>query len=90
MPSGADMQSTGTRAVSWWQYARHISFGIVPRSALTAKADQLEPYGYIKYLLDHIGTADTLEKWEALLPWQVPMEPFSKKVNVFDGGNRRI
>jgi len=56
----------------------------------TAKANQLEPYGYIKYLLDHIGAADTLEKLEALLPWQVPMEVFSKKVNVFDGGSRRI
>ncbi len=56
----------------------------------SAKANQLEPYGYIKYLLDHIGTADTLEKLETLLPWQVPMEAFSKKVNVFDGGNRRI
>ena len=51
----------------------------------TAKANQLEPYGYIKYLLDHIGAADTLEKLETLLPWQVPMEAFSKKVNVFDG-----
>jgi transposase len=56
----------------------------------SAKANQLEPYGYIKYLLDYIGTADTLEKLEALLPWQVSMEAFSKKVNVFDGGNRRI
>jgi transposase len=56
----------------------------------TAKANQLEPYGYIKYLLDHIGAADTLEKLEALLPWQVAVEAFTKKVNVFDGGNRRI
>ena len=56
----------------------------------SAKANQLEPYGYIKYLLDHIGSADTLEKLEALLPWQVPMEAFSKKVNVFDGRNRPI
>ncbi|XP_014679963.1 PREDICTED: uncharacterized protein y4qI-like [Priapulus caudatus] len=45
----------------------------------TAKANQLEPYGYIKYLLDHIGTADTLEKLEALLPWNVPKEVFAKK-----------
>ena len=45
----------------------------------TAKANQLEPYGYIKYLLDHIGSADTLEKLEALLPWQVTMGHFQKK-----------
>ncbi len=51
----------------------------------TAKANQLEPYGYIKYLLDHIGAADTLEKLEALLPWNVPLEKFVKKVNAFDG-----
>ncbi len=51
----------------------------------TAKANQLEPYGYIKYLLDHIGAADTLEKLEALLPWNVPLEKFAKKVNAFDG-----
>ena len=51
----------------------------------SAKANQLEPYGYIKYLLDHIGAADTLEKLEALLPWQVPMVAFTKKVNAFDG-----
>ena len=51
----------------------------------TAKANQLEPYGYIKYLLDHIGAADTLEKLEALLPWNVPLEQFEKKVNAFDG-----
>ncbi len=51
----------------------------------TAKANQLEPYGYIKYLLDHIGTADTLEKLEALLPWNVAIEQFEKKVNALNG-----
>ena len=56
----------------------------------SAKANQLEPYGYIKYLLDHIGAAYTLEKLEALLPWNVSVDTFSKKVNAFDGDNRRI
>lgn len=56
----------------------------------TAKANQLEPYSYIKYLLDHIAEADTLEKLEALLPWNVPKENFTKKVNAFAGSNRRI
>lgn len=56
----------------------------------TAKANHLEPYSYIKYILDHIGDADTLEKIEALLPWNVPMAQFSKKVNAFDGSNRSI
>ena len=56
----------------------------------TAKANKLEPYAYIKYLLDHIGEADTLEKLEALLPWNIPMETFEKNVKVFDGGNTSI
>jgi len=51
----------------------------------TAKANQLEPYGYIKYLLDHVAAADMLEKLEALLPWNVPLEKIEKKVNAFNG-----
>ena len=39
----------------------------------TAKANGLEPYAYIRYLLEHIAEADTVEKWEALLPWNVPL-----------------
>ena len=38
----------------------------------TAKANGLEPSGYIQYVLDHIADADTLEKLEALLPWNMP------------------
>ena len=63
------MQSTGTRAVSWWQYARHISFGIVPRSALTAKANGLTPFDYLKLLMEELpkNPADI----DRLLPWNV-------------------
>ena len=39
----------------------------------TAKANNLDPQTYIKYILDHIATADTLEKLEALLPWSVEL-----------------
>ena len=35
----------------------------------TAKANGLEPYAYIHYVLKHIAAADTVEKLEALLPW---------------------
>jgi len=38
----------------------------------TAKANGLEPYAYLTYVLSHIGAADTLEKLEALLPWNMP------------------
>ena len=45
----------------------------------TAKANHLEPYAYMNYVLSHIGDADTLEKLEALLPWNVPLEKCEKK-----------
>ena len=35
----------------------------------TAKANGLEPYDYLRHVLERIGAADTLEKIEALLPW---------------------
>jgi transposase len=39
----------------------------------TAKANQLEPSAYIHHLLRHIAEADTVEKLEALLPWNVAL-----------------
>jgi len=50
----------------------------------TAKANQLEPSAYIHHVLDRIGEADTLEKLEALLPWNVTLEPASKNVAQYD------
>lgn len=35
----------------------------------TAKANGLEPYAYIRHVLQHIAAADTVEELEALLPW---------------------
>jgi transposase/sulfur relay (sulfurtransferase) DsrF/TusC family protein len=37
----------------------------------TAKLNGLEPYAYLKHVLERIGDADTVEKLEALLPWSV-------------------
>lgn len=37
----------------------------------SAKANSLEPYEYLCHVLQHIGTADTVEKLEALLPWNM-------------------
>ena len=51
----------------------------------TAKANGLEPYAYLKYLLDHIGSADTLEKLEALLPWNIPKQQLETAPSVFNG-----
>ncbi|MCH8500267.1 MAG: IS66 family transposase [Marinobacter sp.] len=45
----------------------------------TAKANGLEPSAYIHHVLQHIADADTLEKLEALLPWNAEL-PASKKV----------
>lgn len=39
----------------------------------TAKANGLEPSAYIHHLLEHIAKADTVEKLEALLPWNVQL-----------------
>ena len=45
----------------------------------TAKANGLEPSAYIHHVLTHIGQADTVEKLEALLPWNTGLEPAPKK-----------
>ena len=37
----------------------------------SAKANGLEPYAYLHHVLQHIAAADTLEKIEALLPWNM-------------------
>src|SRR5690606_11785999 len=52
----------------------------------TAKANQLEPYAYIRYVLEHIGGAATVEALEALLPWNVPLATFSKNVLAYGKG----
>ncbi len=39
----------------------------------TAKANNLDRQAYIKHILDHIATADTLENLEVLLPWSVKL-----------------
>ena len=40
----------------------------------SAKANNLEPYAYLQHVLAHIAAADTVEKLEALLPWNVETE----------------
>lgn len=37
----------------------------------TAKANNLEPFLYLRDVLTHIAAADTVEKIEALLPWNM-------------------
>lgn len=37
----------------------------------TAKANGLEPFKYLHYVLKNIAQADTVEKFEALLPWNM-------------------
>ena len=39
----------------------------------TAKANGLEPYDYFRHVLKHIAAADTVEKIEALLPWNAAL-----------------
>ena len=40
----------------------------------TAKANDLEPFAYISYLTKHIANANSVEEYEQLLPWNVPVE----------------
>ena len=40
----------------------------------TAKANGLEPYAYLQHVLAHIAAADTVEKLEALLPWNMEVQ----------------
>ena len=49
----------------------------------TAKANGLEPSAYIHHVLERIAKADTLEKLEALLPWNAEL-PALKKVAQYD------
>ena len=37
----------------------------------TAKAHQLEPYGYLRRVFQHLPAATTVEAVEALLPWSI-------------------
>lgn len=48
----------------------------------TAKANGLEPSAYIHHVLERIAEADTLEKLEALLPWNAE-SPASRKVTQY-------
>ncbi len=40
----------------------------------TARANQLEPYAYLRHIFEHLPTAASLEDYEALLPWNVTPE----------------
>jgi IS5 family transposase len=44
------------------------------------QANGLEPSAYIHHVLESIAEADTVEKLEALLPWNAEL-PASKKVD---------
>jgi|TARA_R110000823_G_C15928353_1_gene499267 transposase len=49
----------------------------------TAKANSLEPRTYLLHILERIGAADTVEKLEALLPWNVDLPRFEKNVSAY-------
>jgi transposase len=39
----------------------------------TAKANELEPYAYLRHVFDRLPTASSLEDYEALLPWNIAL-----------------
>jgi transposase len=38
---------------------------------MTAKANRLEPYGYLRYIFERLSDATELDDFEALLPWNL-------------------
>lgn len=52
----------------------------------TSKANDLEPRAYLLHVLERIGAADTVEKLEALLPWNVNLPRFEKTVAAYPQG----
>ena len=50
----------------------------------TAKANGIEPYSFLHHLFKVLPYADSVEKLEALLPWNVKdqVDPFERKQNV--------
>lgn len=47
----------------------------------TAKANEIEPYAYLRYIFKALPYADTVDKLEALLPWNVKNQIPSLKKN---------
>ncbi|WP_281401064.1 IS66 family transposase [sulfur-oxidizing endosymbiont of Gigantopelta aegis] len=47
----------------------------------TAKANDIEPYAYMVYVLTQLPYADTVEKLEALLPWNFKKSELEKVKN---------
>jgi hypothetical protein len=40
----------------------------------TAKANNLEPYAYLRCIFDRLPIASSLEDYEALLPWNIELD----------------
>lgn len=40
----------------------------------TAKANGLDPYGYLKFIIEQLPLAESVEQIEALLPWNIKNE----------------
>ena len=45
----------------------------------SAKANEVEPDVYLLHVINNIATADTVEKLEALLPWNVKATSYCQK-----------
>jgi hypothetical protein len=44
----------------------------------TAKANELEPYAYLRTLFTRLPSCETVEDFERLLAWRVEIEPVVK------------
>jgi transposase len=55
-------------------YASSVHYSMIE----TAKANGLEPYAYLVHVLNKLPYADTVEKLEALLPWNFKKSTLEK------------
>jgi transposase len=51
----------------------------------TAKANNLEPYAYLRYIFDKLPFASVLEDYETLLPWNVTTDQLESLTAVTGG-----
>jgi len=52
----------------------------------TAKANNLEPYGYLRYIFTRLPLATTQEDYKALLPWNISQKQLDSAAGSVTGG----
>ncbi len=56
---------------------------------MTCRANDVEPYAYLNYLFEHLPAANTVEQFDALLPWDVKAILDEQKQKHWKSGRRK-